>query len=412
MNLSISELPSSCDVLIVGAGPAGSAAATLLARAGWSVVLVDQRSFPREKVCGDGLIPDTHAALKALGVLDEVMARAQRVEHVRCTGPRGGQVDVPATLAVLPRRELDEILCRNAVSAGARMHAPVHFDKPLQDANGRVIGAHLSQAGETCVLQARWVILASGAVPKALMAAEMCERQTPSGIALRGYVKNDSMRERLTELEIVWHRHLRPGYGWIFPCGDGVFNIGVGVFDMHKTAADGRHVMEDVNLRQLFQDFCSIYEPARELMAGGALQGGLKGAPLRCTLSGARFARHGLLVAGEAAGSTYAFTGEGIGKALETGMLAARALLQGDEQSLADEAVCQLYQAQLAALLPRFKPYERANQVNAHPWLVDLLIWRAQKSRRLVQRMSGVLNETAHPGQLFTARGIYKLFTE
>ena len=200
MNLSISELPSSCDVLIVGAGPAGSAAATLLARAGWSVVLVDQRSFPREKVCGDGLIPDTHAALKVLGVLDEVMARAQRVEHVRCTGPRGGQVDVPATLAVLPRRELDEILCRNAVNAGARMHAPVHFDKPLQDANGRVIGAHLSQAGETCVLQARWVIQASGAVPKALMAAEMCERQTPSGIALRGYVKNDSMRERLTEL--------------------------------------------------------------------------------------------------------------------------------------------------------------------------------------------------------------------
>ena len=68
--------------------------------------------------------------------------------------------------------------------------------------------------------------------------------------------------------------------------------------------------------------------------------------------------------------------------------------------------------SQLAALLPRFKPYERANQVNAHPWLVDLLIWRAQKSKRLVHRMSGVLNETAHPGQLFTARGIYKLFTE
>lgn len=412
MNLALCDLPPSCDVLVVGAGPAGSAAATLLARAGWDVVLVDQRSFPREKVCGDGLIPDTHAALKALGVLDEVMARAQKVEHVRCTGPRGGQVDVPATLAVLPRRELDAILCRNAVSSGARMHAPVHFDQPWEDANGRVIGAHLSQAGETRALKARWVILASGAVPKALMAAGMCERQTPSGIALRGYVKNDRMRDRLTELEIVWHRQLRPGYGWIFPCGDGLFNIGVGVFDMHSAAADGRHVMQDVNLRELFQDFCSIYEPARELMDAGELQGGLKGAPLRCTLSGARFARAGLLVAGEAAGSTYAFTGEGIGKALETGMLAARALLQAREQSLGDDATCQHYQARLAALLPRFKPYERANRVNAHPWLVDLLIWRAQKSPRLVQRMSGVLNETAHPGQLFTARGIYKLFTE
>ena len=411
MNLTFSELPQSCDVLVVGAGPAGSAAATLLARQGWDVVQIDQRQFPREKVCGDGLIPDSHAALKALGVLDEVMAKAQHVSHVRCTGPRGGQLDVPATLAVLPRKELDEILCRNAVSSGARMFAPVHFSSLVQDASGRVVAANLSHAGQTHVIETRWVILASGAVPQALMAAEMCERQTPSGVAMRGYVKNDRMSGRITELEIVWHRQLRPGYGWIFPCGDGVFNIGVGVFDMQK-AAGGGHAIGDVNLRELFQDFCSIYEPARELMAGGALQGGLKGAPLRCSLRGARLARPGLLVTGEAAGSTYAFTGEGIGKAMETGMIAARTLLQAQNSSAGDAAVCLQYQEQMAELQPRFSPYEKANQVNAHPWLVDLLIWRARKSERLRRRMSGVLNETAHPGQLFTARGIYKLFME
>ena len=412
MNLSLAELPERCDVLVVGSGPAGSAAATKLARAGWDVVMVDQRKFPREKVCGDGLIPDSHAALRELGVLDEVMSKAQSVSHVRCTGPRGASVDVPGTLAVLPRRDLDEILCRNAVNQGARMFAPVHFDAPLLDDAGRVIGASVSSAGVTRQIAARWVILASGAVPKALLAAQMCERQVPGGIALRGYVKNDVMRERITKMEIVWHRKLRPGYGWIFPCGDGVFNIGVGVFDMHSKAKDGRHVMEDVNLRQLFQDFCQFHTPASELMADGVMQGSLKGAPLRCSLRGAKFARPGLLVTGEAAGSTYAFTGEGIGKAMETGMLAAKALQQQRDQQWDDEACCQFYASSMADLLPRFKPYERANQVNAHPWLVDLLIWRAQKSERLVQRMSGVLNETANPGQLFTARGIYKLFTE
>lgn len=412
MNLPFAELPDRCDVLVVGAGPAGSAAATKLAGAGWHVVMVDQRKFPREKVCGDGLIPDSHAALRELGVLDEVMSKAQPVSHVRCTGPRGASVDVPGTLAVLPRRELDEILCRNAVRQGARMFAPVQFDASVQDEHGKVIGALVSSAGVTRQITARWVILATGAVPRALLAANMCERQTPAGIALRGYVKNDAMRERITTMEIVWHRKLRPGYGWIFPCGDGVFNIGVGVFDMHTTVKDGRHVMEDINLRQLFQDFCQIHGPARELMADGVLQGSLKGAPLRCSLRGAKFARSGLLVTGEAAGSTYAFTGEGIGKAMETGMLAARALLQQQEHQLDDEACCHLYQESMVSLLPRFKPYERANQVNAHPWLVDLLIWRAQKSERLVQRMSGVLNETANPGQLFTLRGIYKLFAE
>ena len=399
MNLNLAQLPERCEVLVVGAGPAGSAAATALARAGKNVVLVDQRSFPREKVCGDGLIPDAHAALARLGVLDEVMARAQRATHVGCIAPRGGRVDVPGRLAVLPRRELDDIVCRNAVRAGARMFAPVHFDAPLTDTAGRVCGARLSHGGEQREVYADWVVLATGAVPQALLAAGLCERQRPAAVALRGYVKNEAMAGRIKALEVVWHQKLRPGYGWIFPCADGVFNIGVGVFG---------HAKEDVNLKRLFESFCEFYVPAHELMAGGELLGPLKGAPLRCTLAGARYSRPGLLVTGEAAGSTYAFTGEGIGKALETGLFAAEALLS----KRSDAEVRHTYEQSLQALKPRFQLYERANRVNAHPWLVDLLIWRARKSERLVNRMAGVLNETGNPGQLLSAKGIFRLFTE
>lgn len=412
MNLSLSELPERCDVLVVGAGPAGSAAANVLAKAGLDVVLIDQRSFPREKVCGDGLIPDTHAALDKLGVLEEVMSRAQSAGHVACIGPRGGRIDVPGRLAVLPRRELDDIVCRAAVRAGARMHAPVQFDEPLLDADGRVCGAKVSHAKEHREIRADWVVLASGAVPQALKAADVCERQTPAGVAMRAYVKNDAMVGRITELEVVWHRKLRPGYGWIFPCPDGVFNIGVGVVDSHGTGRDGHHTMQDVNLKRVFERFCECYAPAHELMAGGVMQGSLKGAPLRFTLSGARFSRDGLLVTGEAAGSTYSFTGEGIGKALETGMLAAHALLRGRQQQWDDAAVRAHYEAGLMALKPRFDLYERANRVNAHPWLIDLVIWRARKSARLLKRMSGVLNETSNPGQLFSVKGFTRLFTE
>ncbi len=147
MNLGIDLLPARCDVLVVGAGPAGSAAAQLLARAGRDVVLVDAQAFPRDKVCGDGLIPDAHRALARLGVLDAVMAEARSSTTLGCIAPRGGRIDVPGSLAVLPRKRLDEIVCRAAVDAGARMFAPLRFVAPLREAAnggaGRVVGARL-----------------------------------------------------------------------------------------------------------------------------------------------------------------------------------------------------------------------------------------------------------------------------
>ena len=403
MNLALDQLPERCDALVVGAGPAGSAAATLLARGGAEVVLVDQHAFPRDKVCGDGLIPDAHRALRRLGVLDEVMAQAQPVSHAGLISPRGIRVDVPGTLAVLPRRELDHIVCRGAVRAGARMFAPLRFVAPIEE-GGPVVGARLVQGDAQREIRCRWLVLASGAVPQALIAAGMALRQAPSGVALRGHLKNEAMRGRIDKLEVVWHRAVAPGYGWIFPCRDGVFNVGVGVFE-RRAGGDG-------NLRGLFEAFTRIYAPARELVAGGQWLAPLRGAPLRTSLQGARFSRPGLLVTGEAAGSTYAFTGEGIGKAMETGMLAAESLLAGLTRGAADEAVRRDYEAKLAALQPRFALYERANWVNRHPWLADLVLWRGQRSERVLRRMSGVLDESSNPGQLLTAKGFYRLFTE
>jgi menaquinone-9 beta-reductase len=256
-------------------------------------------------------------------------------------------------------------------------------------------------------VQAAWVVLATGAVPQALMAAGLCDRRTPSGIALRGYVHNPAMVGRITEMDVVWHRKLKPGYGWIFPCRDGVFNIGVGVAHSHDVQRDGRTAMHDMNLRDVFDAFCTVYRPAQALMQGGTLLGDVKGAPLRCSLEGARYSRPGLLATGEAVGSTYAFTGEGIGKAMETGLLAAQALLAPD---LHDDARRARYECDLLSLKPRFALYEKANRVNAHPWLADLLIWRANRSPGIRKRMEGVLEETNNPGNLVTLRGLTRLF--
>lgn len=404
-------VPDRCDVLIIGAGPAGNACARVLAQAGLDVLLVDQQPQGRDKICGDGLIPDAHAALKRLGLLDQVMSQSQHVTHVGCIGPRGGRIDVPGSLAVLPRRQLDNLMCQAAQDAGARFLAPARFEKPLEDAQGRVNGALLKVGDALVEVQAQWLILATGAVPKALQAAGMCERHTPSGVALRGYVRAPEMVGKIKALEIVWGEAVRPGYAWIFPAPDNCFNIGVGVTDSHS-AVGGKGSKKELNLRNILDAFVASYAPAAELMRVGEVVGDFKGAPLRCSLNGARWSRPGLMVTGEAAGSTYSFTGEGIGKAMETGMLVADAILAGRAKNHTEGEVRQAYELSLKALKPKFDLYHRANRVNAFPLLADILIWRAQRSPRLLQRMSGVLNETSNPGNLVSLKGFSRLFLE
>ena len=95
---------------------------------------------------------------------------------------------------------------------------------------------------------------------------------------------------------------------------------------------------------------------------------------------------------------------------MQTGMLAAAAIVKGHEQRLAETTVRDEYEAAIRALQPRFELYRKASRVNAHPWLADLVIWRARNSPRILRRMSGVLEETANPGNLVSARGLAKLF--
>ena len=108
---------------------------------------------------------------------------------------------------------------------------------------------------------------------------------------------------------------------------------------------------------------------------------------------------------GEAIGSTYAFSGEGIGKAMETGILAAESVLG----EATDAAVRERYEAGLSALKPKYALYEKANRINAYPWVVDLVIWRARRSQGLVRRLAGILDESRLPDRLFSWRGIKRI---
>ena len=208
-------------VLVVGAGVVGLAVARAAAIGGHEVVVAEAAS-----AIGTGVSSRNSEVIHA-GLY--YPTGSKRAYHC----PRGRRMlyEFCASHGV-PHRKCGKLVVATnetetdrlaALAAGAKLVTPARFDAALED-NGRVVGARLQMGGTRHDVQAQWVVLANGASPQALQATGMCTRRTPSGMALRGYVKNDAMAGRIKALEVVWHPKLRPGYGWIFPAPGGSFN--------------------------------------------------------------------------------------------------------------------------------------------------------------------------------------------
>ena len=389
------------DVLIVGAGPAGAAAAIVLARAGRDVLLADRRAFPRDKTCGDGLIPDALHALDRLGLKQQVLQRARMLESVRVYSPDGHFVDVKGQCACLPRLVFDELLRCEAIRAGARFVADADAFAPLID-DGIVAGAELNVRAETRRVRADTTLLATGAASEALKRFGVCERIGPSATAARLYVTTDEpFAARFNHLCISYDEAICPGYGWIFPAPDASFNVGVAYFYDAKTLPAER------NLRKLLTRFVQTFPAAIAVMEHAITVTELKGAPLRTALCGSTLSRPGLLVIGEAAGLTYSLTGEGIGKALESGVMAASIILEGGSPVV----VAGRYKEQIHGTFgPRFRAYKMAQDCLARPWFANLLARRARKSPFAQRELSALLQETTDPHRLFSAAGMLRSF--
>ncbi len=330
------------DVVVVGAGPAGSTVAHHLAQAGVDVLLLEKTTFPREKVCGDGLTPRAVKQLLRMGI-DVDGPGWVRNKGLRIIGgghrlelPWPDLADYPGFGLVRTRTDFDEILVRHAEKSGARLRESTAVTGALLDERtSRVIGVQAREVdpdgrrtGAERTFRAPVVVAADGNSARLALGLGWQRRHDrPMGVAVRTYYRSprhdDDWLESWLEL---WDRDdasgggLLPGYGWIFGVGDGTSNVGLGILD---TSSAFRNVDYKDLLRRWLdhtpEEWGFREENRTEPVRGAALPMGFNRKP---------HYERGLLLVGDAGGMVNPFNGEGIAYAMESGELAAEVIAQ------------------------------------------------------------------------------------
>ena len=230
-------MSSEFDVVVVGGRPSGAATAHYLATRGHSVVVCEKKTFPREKTCGDGLTPRAVKVLSEMG-LSEELSTWERVEGLRVhAAGRTLELPFPQLDAwdefglVKPRKDLDKVVLDNAESYGAKVLYGTQVVEPIFD-KGVCSGVVARRDGDTEEIRAKWVVCAEGAATKfGRSLGRVRDLSYPMGLAIRQYFQSPMEHSGWFEayLDVRTQEDSLPGYGWVFPVGDGTVNAGVGL---------------------------------------------------------------------------------------------------------------------------------------------------------------------------------------
>ena len=321
--------PTSSRVLVIGAGPGGAAMGYWLARHGHDVTLVEKKHFPRDKTCGDGLTPRAVKQLEDMGLTSQ-LAKHHRYDGLRATA-HGRQLELqwpshpiyPQHGYVVRRRDLDMMVAHNARDAGAALLEGHEAIDPIIE-RGCVRGAVVRDVDRDVVTEMRadYVVIADGANSRfGRSLGTSRTKQWPYGTAIRTYWHSPRHADPWIESALdVKDRNgdSMPGYGWIFPVGDGTINVGVGLLSTFKNfrQVNTSHLLD--SYAHMIADSWGIDPTSPECRATSG----------KIPMGGSVFPKQGAthLVIGDAAGSVNPFNGEGIDYAYETARIGADVL--------------------------------------------------------------------------------------
>ena len=402
------------DVVVVGAGPSGSATAYWLAAAGWDVCLIEKKTFPREKTCGDGLTPRSVRQLADMGLEPTVAAHGHKYNGLRAFG-FGASLELawpdhpkfPNYGYTITRFNLDGLVAEAARNHGATLLSGVEavdlVDRTaspdgLGGAGGVVVKD--KESGDTGEVRGRFLVVADG--QNSRIGRELGvtrNRDWPMGMALRGYYTSD----RHAEPWIDSHLDIRdpsgkvvPGYGWVFPLGDGRINVGVGLL---STGGAWKGVnttkLQEYFVAQIADDWGLSEATSCGPATGGRLPMGLALGPR----VGAN-----VLCVGDATGTINPFNGEGIAYGYESGRLAAGVL--GEALAASDSALLSLYEERLEQAYGEYYKVARAFvRIISEPTILAACVGLGLRIEPLMRELLDIManlmrNDTRGPSEL------------
>ncbi|HEX2064319.1 MAG TPA: geranylgeranyl reductase family protein [Acidimicrobiales bacterium] len=398
------------EVLVVGGGPAGAACAYWLAEAGRDVLVVERKRYPREKTCGDGLTPRSVAELHDMGLAGELEGH-HRFEGLRSIA-FGRTLELrwpehpryPAYGYVVTRKDLDHLVAERAVKAGATLWQGSEATMPITEGEhvrGAVVVDRAS--GAATEVETDYVVVADGANSRFGRALGTTRDKTyPMGMAIRGYYRSPRHDEPWIESHLDVRDpqgNVLPGYGWIFPVGDGRVNVGIGLLSTFRQ-------WKEVNTSHLLASFEAYAPPSwgiRPETSCGAPVGGRL--PMALSVGPRTGPSH--LVVGDAGAAINPFNGEGIAYAYETGRMAAdavsMALATGDPGALAE------YDRRLREEYALYYKVARAFvKIIGRPQLMRALVGTGMRSRTLMEWVLRIMANLLRPDEVGPAEAAYR----
>ncbi len=397
------------EVVVVGGGPAGAAAAYWLARRGHSVVVAEKKAYPREKTCGDGLTPRAIHQLTEMGFdfdtpdLHRIVGLRAYAGDLKLELPWPQHTIYPDWGAVIRRADLDMQVAMLAEKQGAVVRQRTTA-APVIEA-GTLTAVDLTDAdGGKERLHPQYVVVADGSLSRfgRALGTER-DRALPYGLAVRAYYASP----RADDAYLESHLDIRdeagrtvPGYGWIFPLGDGQLNIGVGALSTFRN-------WKDVNTSDLLDALVSSLPPYWEVDQSSRLTE-VRGGKLPMSFSvGPKAGRNWVLV-GDAAGSVNPFNGEGIDYGYETGRMAAEHISRAI--GAGDPALLQAYPQALADEYGAYNRVARAFVVAiGRPELMKILVRTGLRSRPLMEWVLKVMANLLEPEDVGMSERVYRM---